>query len=144
MYRLQTEHSFDAAHFLADYEGKCHNIHGHHWRVVLEIQGSRLHTDRQQNGMLVDFSSVKHDLREAVDALDHTFILERGSLPPALCEALRGELFSLTEVDFRPTAENFAKYFYDKLSACGYPVYSCSVYETPVNCAQYFGEDECI
>ena len=142
MYRLQTEHSFDAAHFLPNYEGKCHNIHGHHWRVVMEIQGRQLQTDRQQDGMLVDFSSLKHDLREAVDAMDHTMIIQRGSLPAALCDALRAQDFSLTEVDFRPTAENFAKYFYDTLTALGYPVYSCSVYETPVNCAQYFGEDD--
>ena len=142
MYRLQTEHCFDAAHFLPNYEGKCHNIHGHYWRVVLEIQGRQLQTDRQQDGMLVDFSSLKHDLRETVDEMDHTMIIQRGSLPAALCDALRAQDFSLTEVDFRPTAENFAKYFYDTLTAMGYPVYRCSVYETPVNCAQYFGEDD--
>ena len=92
--------------------------------------------------MLVDFSSLKHDLRETVDEMDHTMIIQRGSLPAALCDALRAQDFSLTEVDFRPTAENFAKYFYDTLTAMGYPVYSCSVYETPVNCAQDFGEDD--
>ena len=37
MYTLKTEHSFDAAHFLYGYEGKCSNIHGHRWRVVLEV-----------------------------------------------------------------------------------------------------------
>ena len=37
MYYLKTEHSFDSAHFLAGYEGKCRNIHGHEWRVVIEI-----------------------------------------------------------------------------------------------------------
>ena len=36
MYVLQTEQSFDAAHFLKDYKGKCSNIHGHRWRVVVQ------------------------------------------------------------------------------------------------------------
>ena len=34
MYKLKTESSFDAAHFLTDYHGKCENLHGHRWRVV--------------------------------------------------------------------------------------------------------------
>jgi len=38
MYQLTTEHSFDSAHFLAGYDGKCGNLHGHRWRVLLTVQ----------------------------------------------------------------------------------------------------------
>mgnify|MGYP000320293802 CR=1 FL=1 len=38
MYYLQTKASFDAAHFLWKYEGKCRNIHGHRWNVVAKIK----------------------------------------------------------------------------------------------------------
>ena len=41
-YTLKTEHSFDSAHFLSGYEGKCSNIHGHRWRVVMEIMDNKL------------------------------------------------------------------------------------------------------
>ena len=34
MYFLKTEQSFDSAHFLAGYHGKCANIHGHRWKVI--------------------------------------------------------------------------------------------------------------
>ena len=44
MYTLKTEHSFDAAHFLYGYEGKCSNIHGHRWRVVAEVSSDELET----------------------------------------------------------------------------------------------------
>ena len=37
MYTLKTNASFDSAHFLAGYEGKCSNIHGHHWTVEIEV-----------------------------------------------------------------------------------------------------------
>ena len=37
MYCLQTEAAFDSAHFLTDYYGKCENLHGHRWRVVVTI-----------------------------------------------------------------------------------------------------------
>ena len=42
MYFLQSEASFDAAHFLKNYNGKCKNIHGHRWRVVVKVSGDRL------------------------------------------------------------------------------------------------------
>ena len=51
MYTLKTEHSFDAAHFLYGYEGKCSNIHGHRWRVVAEIKSPDLKQEEQTRGM---------------------------------------------------------------------------------------------
>ena len=41
MYTLISEASFDSAHFLAQYEGKCRNIHGHRWTIKVEIYGER-------------------------------------------------------------------------------------------------------
>ena len=38
MYILKTESSFDSAHFLSGYEGKCSNLHGHRWRIVLAYE----------------------------------------------------------------------------------------------------------
>ena len=42
MYILKTEASFDSAHFLAGYNGKCSNLHGHRWKIVLEVQTEEL------------------------------------------------------------------------------------------------------
>ncbi len=58
MYLLQAEASFDAAHFLKGYNGKCKNLHGHRWRVVARIQGCKLQEDGSQRGMLVDFGEL--------------------------------------------------------------------------------------
>lgn len=75
MYTLKTEHSFDAAHFLYGYEGKCSNIHGHRWRVVLEVSGEELTDEGQMRGMLIDFGDLKKDLKEEMDYLDHCLII---------------------------------------------------------------------
>ena len=48
----------------------------------------------------------------------------------------------MTEVPFRPTAEHFAEYFYQRMTACGYTVAEATVYETPNNCASYTGEEQ--
>ena len=50
MYYLKTEASFDAAHFLWKYEGKCRNIHGHRWNVAVEIKSQVLKQEGQTRG----------------------------------------------------------------------------------------------
>ena len=137
MYQLTTEHSFDSAHFLAGYDGKCGNLHGHRWRVLLTVQSETLREDRQQKGMCVDFAELKKDLRTELDALDHVLIIEQGSLRESTMKALQEEKFQVVEMPFRPTAENFARYFYELFTLKGYPVAKVEVYETPNNCAVY-------
>lgn len=138
MYQLTTEHSFDSAHFLAGYDGKCGNLHGHCWRVLLTVQSETLREDRQQKGMCVDFAELKKDLRTELDALDHVLIIEQGSLRESTMKAMQEEQFQVVEMPFRPTAENFARYFYELFTLKGYPVAKVEVYETPNNSAVYF------
>lgn len=138
MYSLKTEHSFDSAHFLSGYNGKCSNIHGHRWRVIVEVYGENVDAKGQTRGMIVDFGTLKEQLKEEVDALDHALIIEENTLKPITMEALNDEGFKIIEVSFRPTAENFAKYFYDKFNEKGYNVKEAVVYETPNNCATYY------
>ena len=137
MYYLRTEASFDAVHFLHEYDGRCANIHGHRWRVVAEVQGEELIDHGHNKGMVLDFSFVKNDLRELCDSFDHILMYEKGSLKDKTIEALAEEGFSLKELAFRPTAENLAKHFYDNLKSKGYDIHRIEVYETPNNCAIY-------
>ena len=110
MYKIRIEESFDSAHFLAGYEGKCSNLHGHRWRIVMEAKAETLYEDGQLRGMVTDFGDIRRDLEEH---------------------------FRLIEVPFRPTAENFSKFFYEKMTEKGYDVQEIAVYETPNNCAIY-------
>lgn len=141
MYILKTEASFDSAHFLSGYDGKCSNLHGHRWKIEIEIKSDELVEDGQCRGMIVDFGDLKKDLKNLADSFDHAFIYEKGTLKEATIAALKDENFRLIEVDFRPTAENFSKYFYDVMQNKGYKVRTLKVYETPNNCASYCGKD---
>lgn len=141
MYILKTEGCFDSAHFLSGYVGKCSNIHGHRWKVEIQVSAQRLCEDIQNRGMVVDFGKLKDDLKNLVEHFDHALIIEKGTLRDVTMNALNDEGFSVVEVGFRPTAENFARYFYDKMSERGYNVYLSTVYETPNNCASYMSEE---
>jgi 6-pyruvoyltetrahydropterin/6-carboxytetrahydropterin synthase len=138
MYGLKTESSFDGAHFLTDYYGKCENLHGHRWRVVCYLRQGSLETEGTMRGMVVDFGVFKRALRDLTEELDHTFLVEEGSLMPKTIECLEEEGFSLTILPFRTTAENLACYFADRMAERGMPVSQVDVYETPNNCASYF------
>lgn len=137
MYGLKTESSFDAAHFLHEYHGKCENLHGHRWRVVAYLEQSELQDSGDMKNMVVDFGVFKQALRDLTEAWDHTFIVEEGSLMPRTLDCLHDEGFTLTMVPFRTTAENFARYFFEQLKAQKLPVSQVDVYETPNNCAIY-------
>ncbi|MCR4610713.1 MAG: 6-carboxytetrahydropterin synthase QueD [Lachnospiraceae bacterium] len=137
MYYLRTEANFDAAHFLKDYDGKCANIHGHRWRVVAEVAGEELVKEGSSRGMVIEFSELKTELRAICDSLDHALIYESNSLKDKTIEALREEGFELRELPCRPTAENLAKYFFDKIREKVYDIHRIEVYESPNDCAVY-------
>ena len=91
--------------------------------------------------MVIDFGELKHVLRELTEELDHSFIVEEGSLMPETLACLEKEGFTLSMMPFRTTAENLARYFYDRMADSGLSISQVEVYETPNNCAIYYGEN---
>ena len=140
MYTLSTEYWFDSAHFLTDYNGKCENLHGHQWRVAAYVRADKLATSGTEKDMVVDFATLKRIVREECDALDHTFLVEEGSLAPATVTALESEGFTLTMLPFRTTAENLARWFFDRLAERNLPISQIEVDETPNNRVFYARE----
>ncbi|MFC4076324.1 6-carboxytetrahydropterin synthase QueD [Salinithrix halophila] len=66
------EFTFDAAHHLHCYEGKCKNLHGHTYRLVVTISG---YVDGV--GIAVDFTDIKRMYKEEIEArLDHRYLNE--------------------------------------------------------------------
>lgn len=137
MYTLQTSASFDSAHFLKGYEGKCSNIHGHRWKVEVTVASEDVAPEGQDRGMVLDFKILKDALNGLTEELDHSLVIEEGSLKENTKAALLEEGFRMIELPFRPTAENLAAFFYHEMEKKGYQVILVKVYETPNNCAGY-------
>jgi 6-pyruvoyltetrahydropterin/6-carboxytetrahydropterin synthase len=94
MYQLTKSVTFDAAHLLRGYVGKCANLHGHTYRLEVAVAGEKV----DQVGMLFDFLDLKKLIQGVVDQLDHHFI---NDIPP------------YNEIN--PTAENMAYQIYQTL-----------------------------
>jgi 6-pyruvoyltetrahydropterin/6-carboxytetrahydropterin synthase len=59
--------TFDSAHFLTNYYGKCERMHGHTYTLEVTLEG-----DVQSNGLIIDFVVLKRMVKKHVlDKLDH-------------------------------------------------------------------------
>jgi 6-pyruvoyltetrahydropterin/6-carboxytetrahydropterin synthase len=65
---------FAAAHYLPKHDGACQDLHGHTWKVEIEVGGDILDT-----GMVIDFSDLKKLIqREVLDHVDHKCLNDTG------------------------------------------------------------------
>lgn len=73
---VSKEFTFDAAHHLHAYEGKCKNLHGHTYKVVFGISGFP-----DEIGLVIDFGDIKEIWKKHIEIyLDHRYLNEM--LPP--------------------------------------------------------------
>ncbi|AFY67286.1 6-carboxytetrahydropterin synthase [Geitlerinema sp. PCC 7407] len=98
-WKLTTEFTFDAAHYIRDYDGPCGRMHGHTYRVRIEATSSQLHTSEYcpHPVMVADFRTLrwaKQDLLKG--GLDHSVLNE--VLPEG----------------YETTAEMIAQYIHEK------------------------------
>lgn len=125
-YRLQVtkdELGFAAAHFIT-MRGKCERLHGHNYRVTVEVEGHL-----GEDGYVVDFGVLKRHSREIARSLDHRMLLASANSQLVYTEregALHVQhgakyyVFPLDEVVLLPitntTAELLATWFCAQLS----------------------------
>jgi len=72
MYYINVQSHFSAAHFLKDYQGQCQNMHGHNWRIRVQV----CQKDVDELGMSVDFKLLKQILNGILEQLDHHLLNE--------------------------------------------------------------------
>jgi len=66
LYKIVT---FDASHRLLHYVGKCNQLHGHHWKVEVWVEGN---VDKKTQ-IIVDYNTIK----KVIERYDHTVILNK-------------------------------------------------------------------
>jgi len=122
-YILKVVTEFASAHTLRGYPGACSRMHGHNWKVEVEVEATAL----DEVGMGVDFKVIKKAARDIGDRLDHRYL---------------NDLEPFTEVN--PTAENIAAYFYRELGQSfdkpDLKVKSVTLWETDRACVRYTEE----
>lgn len=139
MFTLKSEIQFDMAHYLSGYEGKCTNIHGHRYRLIVKVSSHELHQEGQLRGMVDDFSGVKQVLKEIHDLFDHKLVIENNEEGQRVAQQLNesGKQFDLLMVPYRPTAEEMSRHIYQEIKKKGINVTEVELFETPTNSCIY-------
>jgi 6-pyruvoyltetrahydropterin/6-carboxytetrahydropterin synthase len=122
MYQVSVEGHFDAAHYLRNYGGKCENLHGHRFKVVVSLKAAKLN----KVGLAYDFVELKRHLGDVLARFDHTSL---NDVPP----------FD----KINPSSENVAVIIYDELKgrfSGGVSLSSVEVWESPESCVTYSPE----
>lgn len=118
--RVSKVFSFDSAHFLPSYHGKCETLHGHTYRLVVTVAGVP-----DAEGMVIDFILLKKIVQEEVlSVLDHSL---------------------LNDILPQPTAENIAKWVWHRISEKvrrdRAALFEVEVWETPTSYVRVRSED---
>jgi 6-pyruvoyltetrahydropterin/6-carboxytetrahydropterin synthase len=113
------EFTFDAAHHLHQYNGKCASLHGHTYRLIIRLSGYV-----NEIGLVIDFGEVKRIFKEQIESkLDHRYLNE--VLPP-----------------MNTTAENMIVWIWQELASAldtyqetSVRIEELTLYETPTSYA---------
>lgn len=149
--RLTKRFTFEMAHALPHYQGKCHNIHGHSYKLYVTVEGTTefqgcnaiigAQAGDPSQGMVIDFSQIKQIVeQQIISPFDHALVLPREeSSDIGSATMLGGYPANLITVDFQPTTENlllhFARLLDGKLPE-GTRLHSLKLYETESSCAE--------
>lgn len=119
--------TFDSAHNLINYEGKCKRLHGHTYKLEVTVKG---YPDNR--GLVIDFGDLKSIVNEEIiERLDHEYL---------------NDIF-----DFNTTCENMVEWMFGKLEAKlkseKYYLEKIRLWETPtsfadIERADYFDESK--
>jgi 6-pyruvoyltetrahydropterin/6-carboxytetrahydropterin synthase len=122
-YTLKVVSDFAAAHSLRGYPGDCRKLHGHNWKVEVEVQASEL----DELGMAIDFKTVKQQTKKVTDELDHSYLNEAAPFDR-----------------INPTAENIAAHIYrrlgEEINEPRVRVHAVTIWETERACVRYTEE----
>ncbi|NBC83286.1 MAG: 6-carboxytetrahydropterin synthase QueD [Bacteroidetes bacterium] len=107
MFYIEKTFEISASHHLIlDYESKCTEPHGHNWLITIYCKSDKLN----HNGMVVDFSEIKHNIKDKLDHKDLNKVLPVNT-----------------------TAENIAQWICQQITNC----YKVKVQESQGNVAIY-------
>ncbi len=107
----------DTGHRVPNHKSKCRHLHGHRYRWEAEIEGDVV-TDSgvSDEGMLMDFGDISAILtREIHDIVDHAFVVYSGDNDAIQALQTMGPSHRTVIVDFIPTAENLARWAFERV-----------------------------
>ncbi|KUG26756.1 queuosine biosynthesis qued, ptps-i [hydrocarbon metagenome] len=106
--KISKEFKWEMGHRLPFHSGKCKNIHGHTYKMRVEIEG-----DLDENGMVIDYYDVSEIISPMVEELDHSFMVKETD--KEIIDFLDKLNSKKVVVPFETTAENITLHLLEKI-----------------------------
>lgn len=125
---------WEMGHRLPEHPGGCRNLHGHSYRMQVEVEGTP-----GENGMIIDFDDMTRAVRPLIEELDHAFLCR--DTDTDLVAFLRTHDMKHRIVPFASTVENISTLFADRLEpvfheAAQVTAFAVTVFETDTSSAR--------
>lgn len=106
--RISKEFRWEMGHRLPYHEGGCANVHGHSYRLVVELTA-----EPDEQGMVMDYGDVSRAVKPILAELDHSYMIDPSDAE--MRATLEGLGLKMVEVPFHSTAENIAAWLLERL-----------------------------
>jgi 6-pyruvoyltetrahydropterin/6-carboxytetrahydropterin synthase len=98
--RIAKEFNWEMGHRLPEHKGDCKNIHGHSYKMIVELSGEV----NSKSGMIIDFYDLGLIVKPIVDTFDHSFLVYRKD--KKLVDFLTANKMKKVVTDYYGTVEN--------------------------------------
>lgn len=138
--KISKEFRWEMGHRIPFHQGPCRNVHGHSYRMFVELEGEPLNT-----GMIMDFSDLNLLIKPILQEFDHSFLCSEDD--KELIEFLKKMGLKHTIVKYYATVENICKDLFERIkkkiieeNCSNIKRLTIRIHETPNAYAEYSGE----
>ncbi len=97
--KISKEFRWEMGHRLPFHKGLCKNVHGHSYRMVVEVSGKV-----EKNGMIIDFYDLGKIIDPLIKKFDHAFMCWKNDLK--MKKFLNANKMKVVVVSYPSTVEN--------------------------------------
>ena len=125
--KVAKEFRWEMGHRLLEHFGKCKNIHGHSYKMIIEFEG-----ELNESEMIIDFYDIDRIIKPLIEKLDHAFMVNKNDSDVlAFLDKIKSKKLV---VDFNSTVENICNFVLEEIKKFELPQNISSVmvriYET--------------
>ena len=144
--RITKQFTFETAHALYGYDGKCKNVHGHSYKLSVTVIGKPItDTSHVKLGMVIDFGDLKKIVKEEIiDPFDHATVFNKNTPHIELAQELINRGHDIILADYQPSSENMVIDFAGKIKARlpkNIELHSLKLRETETAYAEWYASD---
>lgn len=107
--KIAKEFRWEMGHRLPRHDGACKNLHGHSYRMEVEVEGETC----PETGMVIDFAEISAKVKPFLGELDHAFLCQEDDTE--VRDLLETMDLKRVYIPFPSTVENICRMFIERL-----------------------------